>query len=943
MPDSGSKRGRSTTEWPRVQAVFHEALEKSESERMLFLGEACSGDAALRREVEELLAADAGAGRIDSVIAAALSLMSRTGSLDGAGDRGDSAASRMPTADLLPTGSASTPPAHIGPYRILETLGSGGMGSVYLAERDDEHYRQQVAIKVMRHGLDNPEILRRLRQERQILAHLDHPNIAGLLDGGNTPEGLPYFVMERVEGEPIHHYCDRKVLTIRQRLELFLQVCSAVQYAHRTLVVHRDLKPSNILVTAGGMPKLLDFGIAKLLDPELADDQFTPTLPGMRLLTPQYASPEQIQGRPLGTASDVYSLGVVLYELLTGHRPHHSDRRAELERMVCDVEPPLPSEAILARAAGRAEVTPAIASVKRGSTPERLRRRLEGDLDTVVLKALHKEPARRYASVGHLADDLRRHLDGLPVGARRDTLAYRGRKFIARNRAAVATAAIVLATIVGLVTFYTLRLGEQRDAAERAAERARQEAERAQREAAKSEQVTHFLTEIFRNADPDVAQGEEATVLEVLDQGAQDLERSLRNQPELLSEMRDVIALVYSNQGRYAEANDLFRRSLEERSIRLGEEHADVATSWQHLGDVAYEERDTRGAAELFRRALDLRLRLFGPDHLGVAASRQGLATALYGEPGRVEESLLLFRQALATRRRLLEADHPDIAETLSSLGRVHHDLGRLEEAEAHLREALRIRQALFGDQNTSVSTSMTNLAGLLAARGDVEEALELKLRVIEIDQKILPETHPNQISNRINLAFYYAQTSQRALALEACDQVVARVRQSGNPKLGARALRRVGDLRRDVGDVAGARAAYGDALAIGLAAGGDLDASFSLMRLGELEQRAARPARAEPYFRRALDLRKRLPEAEETSGRSRIASAQGDLGACLLAQGRLEEATAELCASHRVLSEILEPEHAEILAVEARLRELREHREWPAQTVDVCSVAGGS
>ncbi|MEM7353653.1 MAG: serine/threonine-protein kinase [Acidobacteriota bacterium] len=680
---------RSPGHWQRAQELFHAALDKAADDRVEFLDQACFGNADLRRDVEELLAAETGASeRIDSAISGALWLMRQH---EPPADSNDSAppSERPPhalpdTLDVSPAAVLNAAaPEHIGPYRILETLGRGGMGSVYLAERDDEHYRQQVAIKVMRHGLDHPEILRRLRQERQILAHLDHPNIARLLDGGNTPEGLPYFVMERVEGEPIVDFCDHDRLPLRARLELFLQVCSAVQYAHRNLVVHRDLKPSNILVSEDGTPKLLDFGIAKLLDPELADPMFAPTVPGMRLLTPQYASPEQIRGEPANIASDVYSLGVLLYELLTGHRPHHAERRAELERRVCEAEPLPPSQVVLTRnTTGGVEWIPEAVSATREGTPERLRRGLAGDLDTIVLEALHKEPARRYASVEHLADDLRRHLAGLPVSARPDSLAYRGRKFIARHRLAVVTAAAVALTIFGLVLFYTLRLGEQRDAAERAAQRAQQAAQLAQREAAKSEQVTGFLTEIFERADPNVAKGDEATVLEVLDQGAAQLERRLRDQPELLSQMRDVIARVYSGRGRYREARELFQRSLDERLDRLGAEHADVATSWHHLGDVAHLESASKTAAGLFRRALDLRLRLFGPDHPEVAASRQGLATALYNEPGAAETSLELYHQALATRRRELGDGQPLVAETLSSLGYVYHDLERLAEAE---------------------------------------------------------------------------------------------------------------------------------------------------------------------------------------------------------------------------------------------------------------------
>ena len=950
MADRDAAPERSTTRWQRVQELFHRALERRATERVDFLDEACFGNVALRRDVEELLAAETGAGeRIDSAIAGALWLIGRqdraaeTGDLTvpPAGPQSSPGDSQASTIDIQPAAAAAAP-RHIGPYRILRTLGRGGMGSVYLAERDDEHYRQQVAIKVMRHGLDHPEVLRRLRQERQILAHLDHPNIARLLDGGNTPGGLPYYVMERVEGEPIQAYCDLRRLPIRARLELFLQVCSAVQYAHRHLVVHRDLKPSNILVSEDGTPKLLDFGIAKLLDPELADPMFTPTLPGMRLLTPQYASPEQILGEPLNTASDVYSLGVLLYELLTGHRPHHSARRGELERMVCEIEPLPPSERIRASLEGAdVEPTPSAISAARASTPERLRRRLRGDLDIVVLAALHKEPARRYASVEHLADDLRRHLAALPVSARRDSLAYRSRKFIARHRLAVATAAAVLATIVGLVFFYTLRLGEQRDAAERAARRARQETLRAQREAAKSEQVTGFLTGIFRTADPNVAKGEEATVLEVLDRGAQQLEHRLRGQPALLSQMRDVIALVYLGRGLYREARELFQRSLDERLDRLGEEHADVAVSLQHLGDVAYLESDPQRAAKLFRRALDLRLRLFGPAHLQVAASRHDLATALYSEPDSARVSLELYKQALTIRRRELGDGHPDVAETLSSLGHVYHDLGRLADAEAHLREALAARRAHYGELHESVSTSMINLSELLLDRGELEEAGKLRLRVIEIDRTILPEDHPNQIWNQTNLAAFYGRTGELDLARQAYDEALEKIRRTGDLQREALTWRNIGDLYRDAGEAAAARSAYESALASSRAATDDLGASFSLMRLGNLERRGGRPQRAEPYFRQALGIRQRLPGSRQPTGRSRIALTRADLGACLLEQGRLRDAASELCASRRVLNEIFGAEHAEARAAEAHLIELRKRQGRSTAAAALCADPG--
>jgi serine/threonine protein kinase len=404
--------------WLRVKELFEAALARAPALRAAFLAEACGEDLALRHELESLL----------------LSHEEAEGFLEGTALPGSSWEGRR-----------------VGAYRILGEVGRGGMGSVYRAVRADDAFEKQVALKVVRSGRGSIDLAARFRGERQILARLDHPNIARLLDGGATAEGDPYLVMEYVVGDPIDAYCQARALSTAARLGLFRAVCAAVHYAHQNLVVHRDLKPGNILVTSDGVPKLLDFGIAKVLADDLTE---APTQTAFPALTPDYASPEQVRALPLTTASDVYSLGVVLYEILTGHRPYRvrTPVPAEIVRVVCELEPEKPST--LVRRGGPEATTVAartIAPAPQTGDPRllRLAGELEGDLDTIVLKALRKEPARRYGSVQELSDDIGRYLEGRPVLARTDTPAYRARKFVRRHKTAVAVAALVFLSLVG--------------------------------------------------------------------------------------------------------------------------------------------------------------------------------------------------------------------------------------------------------------------------------------------------------------------------------------------------------------------------------------------------------------------------------------------------------------------------------------------------------------
>ena len=445
----------------------------------------------------------------------------------------------------------------IGPYRVLRTLGVGGMGEVFLADRADAEFEQQVAIKVVFGSSLARGVQSRLKVERQILAQLDHPNIAHLLDGGSLADGTAYIVMEYVDGVPIDAYCDANHLDIPARLKLFQTICAAVHYAHQNLIVHRDLKPSNILVTEAGVPKLLDFGIAKLLDAGQAGRHtLAVTHADFRLMTPDHASPEQVRGQPITTSSDVYVLGVLLFRLLTGVGPYliPSMRLADIERAICEKEPPLPSHSVGADDSAEAH---AIARA-RGTSTHRLRRILRGDLDNIVDMAMRKEPERRYASAQQMASDIQRYLEGKPVIARRDTLSYRSAKFVRRHWLPV-TAGISASFLV-LAFATTTYVQSLRVAAER--DRAAQQRERAERERARAEEVSSFLVNLFKLSDPEENRGNQVTARELLDSGARRLRAGLTDQPETKAALLSTVGAVYDSLGQYQDALPLLDEAL---------------------------------------------------------------------------------------------------------------------------------------------------------------------------------------------------------------------------------------------------------------------------------------------------------------------------------------------------------------------------------------------
>ncbi|MEM7586675.1 MAG: serine/threonine-protein kinase [Acidobacteriota bacterium] len=783
--------------WRQVQWLFDEVLSREVAERPAFLEQATADDPELRREVDSLIAS--------------LQTMSRFIE-EPAFDIRSAAGLEPAQVEPLTVG------ARVGAYRVEQLLGSGGVGRVYLAARADRAFEKKVAIKVIKRGMDTEDLVRRFVGERQILAQLDHPNIAKLLDGGATEDGRPFLVMESVDGDPIDRWCHERALGVTERLELFLAVCDAVQFAHRNLVIHRDLKPGNILVNRSGEPKLLDFGIAKLLDPQSFPETVPPTLPEARAMTPQYASPEQVTGGAVTTGTDVYALGVVLYELLTGCRPYEiaDITPAAIEQAVCRTEPRRASQV------ARETVTRSEQSPYGGVDGQHIERLLAGDLDNILQMALEKEPGRRYPTVEKLAADLRRHLEGLPVTARKDTFFYRSTKFVRRHRLAVASAATVAVLLVAFLAallFQNVQISRQRD---------------------RAELVSSLLTDLFEVSEPSRQRGNAVTARSLLDKGARDINARLRGDPSLLGELLGTIGATYSKLGLYGDAQPLLERSmslaeaqsrpgaravadagqrladlhfalddyqtaerltqdaLRSRQKRLGE--ADVATleslfrlaQIQHsLGNplradelfarveqlaraeghdellieilfrhgLLARHREDASAVHLLNEALTLAEAFWGPDHPQVA-----LIIAQLAELERrndTDRAEALVRRALEIQRKVYREPHPDLASTLNNKAILELDRGHLDAAEAGFREALEIQRATHDGESALEAMVLNNLASVTRGRGDFETAVQQLQESLAMHQRVFGPDHEETANVLNNLNFVLQKTGR--------------------------------------------------------------------------------------------------------------------------------------------------------------------------------------
>ena len=686
--------------WRRLEELFAGALERSAGERMAWLAAACADDAELRGRVEALLAQEHGS---DARIAA---LVDAAAADTSVGRKLGAVASALVTGDRL------------GPHRLIREIGRGGMGVVYLAERADDAYRGQVAIKLV--AFADEGVVRRFARERQILADLAHHNIARLLDGGTAPGGLPYIVMEHVEGRPIDEWCRERELSVADRLRLFVTTCEAVAHAHQRLVVHRDIKPANILVTSDGVVKLLDFGIASLLEPDASDAALTRGT--ARLLTPSHASPEQVRGAAVTTASDVYSLGVLLYVLLVDALPQRvdTDSLLEMERLVCEVVPPPPS---------------AVA-------PESRRRLVRGDLDVIVMKALEKEPSRRYGSARELADDVLRHLESRPVRARPASWRYRLGRTLRRHRGLVAAAVVTAAALAAGTVVSTIAMV-----------RARRDRQRAEREADSARAVTTFLQEMLTSVQPDKARGREVTVREILDGARARIGDGFADSPEAEAAIRYAIGDTYRSLGDLATARPMLERAVELRRASYGTDDQRTIDAIDRLGMVCWLGGDMQGSLRCSNELLAIHERLHGPESPDVTATLANLANT-YADMGQLDKAEDMLRRTLSIERRTLTGpQREDLSYTLNNLATVLADQKKWDEATELHREALAIRRELTGADSPATIKSLANLGFALRGAGRLDEAEQALRESISLGETTLGAKHHDVARTRMTLA----------------------------------------------------------------------------------------------------------------------------------------------------------------------------------------------
>lgn len=849
--------------WRQIEELFLAASELPAGQRSSFMDEACNGDSDLRDAVNSMLAAD----ELDEqfIEAPAMEL----------------------AAGLIESYKFEPDEVHqIGPYQLMKLLGEGGMGAVYLASRSDDHYQKQVAIKLVKRGLDNEDMRRRFRHERQILANLDHPNIAHLIDGGTTNDGRPFLVMDYVAGVPITRYCDEHRLSVEERLNLFQLVCAAVGYAHRNLVIHRDIKPSNIIVSEDATPKLLDFGIAKLLSADTVDPaDETSTATVARIMTPQFASPEQVRGSRITTVTDIYSLGVILYYLLTGRQPYRFKEltASEIERVICESEVVRPSYAIQRgeendsdQSSGTGLTIEAVCDARR-ERPESLRRKLKGDLDNIVLMALRKEPERRYSSVEKMADDIRRHLTGMPVLATNDSFGYRAQKFVRRNRIPVAAVGIVLLSLViGLVaTVWQSRA--------------------VRREKQKAESINAFLEKMLNYSNPLVrtsqSQGHTTTMEDALDEAAKRLENGeFDNQPEVKAEVERIVGISYNYQGRYDLAIDHLQAYVTtQKGLRATDDPKtlDAAATW---GSLLAFRGDLTGSEGVYREVLpslrnEYRQGNVKAEVLAGALNNFGYLRRTQGDS---KEAEALFREALELNRQIPAESRYLMRLTRSTLASTIADQGRFDEALQTARDAVEEFRQNGQTNLPDFGFSLTVLGGFLCDNGDFVEA-DTSLREAEsILRTLLRPSHLWLGDNLRNQGLSYYRQGRYAEALPRIDETIQIYLKS-----------------------------YGTHYD---------HYPTALITKGLIFTRSGKTQEGEALLREAVKLRTESLPAEHFW----VALAKGALGECLATQKRYEEAEPLLVGSYNRLNEVFGEKHNRTAEALWRLVRFYQERDKP-------------
>ncbi|MGD9347071.1 MAG: tetratricopeptide repeat protein, partial [Candidatus Aminicenantes bacterium] len=786
-------------------------------------------------------------------------------------------------------------------YKLIEELGRGGMGVVYKAEQF-QPIKRSVAFKIIKLGMDTHRVIARFETEKQALAVMDHPNIAKVFDAGATETGRPYFVMELVQGLPLSGYCDRHNLTTRERLELFIPICQAVQHAHQKGVIHRDLKPSNVIVSVQEdkpVPKIIDFGIAKATGHRLTE-QTLYTEQGQLIGTPEYMSPEQAEmtGLDVDTRTDIYSLGVMLYELLVGVLPFDAKTLregglSEIQRIIREVEPLKASTRLSKEGETQTEI------VKHRKTDlASLQRQLRGDLDWITLKAMAKDRTRRYATASELASDIANYLRDEPIQASPPSTTYRMRKYIRRHKTGVIAAGVVALALVIGITGTSIGLIKAR----RAEKKARIEAETAR-------QVSGFLVDLFEVSDPNEAKGNSITAREILDKGAQKINRELESQPLVQARLMNTMGLVYHNLGLYGDARSLLEESLAIRESALGAESKEVAKSLEDLGNNYLSEGDHEKARQYLERSLELRKKIFGPEHTTVASTMNNLANN-FQAVGNYEEARAFYERSIAIWEGALGPDSLDLAAPLNNLGLLLYKVGNYEQALQMYERALRIKEKEEGVDHPKITDTLHNLGMLYSELGEREKARHHFERALEITEKAFGPEHPYVADTRRSLGILYAQSSEYEKALTYFQEVLEIDRKAFGEShaLVGSDTANLGLLNFEMGNYAEARPLLERGAAIKekalgpehpLIANDKSSIAGLYMEMGDYKA-------ARPLFQRALEIREKAYGSEHTL----VASSLSDLGLVLTKLGRIEDAKAMFEKALALQEKILGPEH---------------------------------
>jgi serine/threonine-protein kinase len=844
--------------WEQIQEVFFRAQEVADAELAAFLDEACGEDSELRAEVLSLLASSEGG--------------------DGLLDR---------TFDEV-VGSvldAERQPERIGPYRIEGELGRGGMGVVWAAVREEEHLRRNVALKVLSRDRVSERMARRFRREQRILGSLEHPHIARLYNAGVEEDGTAWIAMERVDGEPIHHYCDRLRLPVASRLALFEQVVAAVDYAHRKLVIHRDLKPTNVLVTGEGVAKLLDFGIAKLVT-EMEDGRSGADADGepltrieQRILTPEYASPEQIEGEDLGTATDVYSLGILLHRIVTG-LPARRHADGELDGS--------PSTQVTRGEGEQSDTTLDTVARDRGTTGRELLRQLRGEVDAIILKATRARPEDRYPSAAALLDDLVRYRERRPLTARPPSWGYRARKFAARNRVAVGFGG-VLAVAIGVSGAL---LWQQR------AETLREYA-RAEREAAKANEVSLFLQEMLSASTAEISMGEELAVGDVLERAVERLESGeLEEEPEVAADLYKVLGRVYRSLGNPARALELLEAGV--AALQSGPDPAPLlrADLLNEMGNAAENLGRYEDAERFYLEALDVRRAELEPPHALLSASLQSLGLVL-SNLGRLDEAEGYLEEAISMDRALMVGDTSGaLGYSLNSLGILRYQQGDLEGAADLFEETLEMRRRIYGPLHPRVATTQGNLAAILMVSGEHERAEPVLRETLAMNRTLHGDVHPDVANSLHNLAGNLGDQGRHEEARELLEEALSINRATlgeDSPEV-ARNLHSLGLTSDELGDPAEALDLLAEALSVAerTLPADHVDLGIITEATATVHRGMARCDLAEPLYRKAL----RTFATSQPEDSDRIATARLGLAFCRMEEEAWDEAEELLLAA---------------------------------------------